>query len=180
LDYETIDKQKVLQRLRQTLEPRIGRGDMPGPTVEYVAMPAEDHEDITLLKNTVDIYHVPLVSSYRLGFLLVFARRVWWKILKPVLERQVLYNEANSRVVETLYETLHDPCKGLYQEVQTLRHEIHSNFMGPLQQATEQLQRNATMMARLQAELDRLKAMQQEQVEIIERLTAGNRAEIGK
>jgi len=49
-----------------------------------------------------------------------------------------------------------------------------------LQQATEQLQRNATMMARLQAELDRLKAMQQEQVEIIERLTAGNRAEIGK
>jgi GT2 family glycosyltransferase/glycosyltransferase involved in cell wall biosynthesis len=60
-------------------------------------------QDLSTLHRTPDIYTIPLTSRGSIaGTALVFVRRVLRKLLEPLFMRQVTYNQANTRVVQTL------------------------------------------------------------------------------
>ncbi len=65
MQYEEVPTQQIIDKLRQTLEPRIV-ADSPqsGSKDSTIALEQED-EDIALLKTGFDIYNVPITSYQR-------------------------------------------------------------------------------------------------------------------
>ncbi len=160
MDYETLDKPKLVRQLRRTLAPRIGVEDAPLPVGEYAAMlQDEDDEDLTLLRHGTDIYNIPLLVPRRFGFVLLTLRKVWRKILKPILMRQVAYNSANTRVIEGLNGRL----SGVYREAEDLKRQLDT-------QISETTERYEETIDRLQQQIDRLQALQHQQAQTLETL----------
>jgi hypothetical protein len=100
------DIERVISRLREGLAPKLGVAAVPPlPAIlPGMSIPGGDlKEDLDTLHRMVDTYSIPLTSHRQVvGAALVFVKRVLRKMLKPVFMRQVAYNEANTRVVQTL------------------------------------------------------------------------------
>ncbi|MEG4271393.1 MULTISPECIES: hypothetical protein [unclassified Microcoleus] len=194
MQYEEIPTQQIIHKLRQTLEPRIGIADPPLPGTENSAIPYptlreplrgtgtpagngiaslhaqnEDDEDIALLKAGFDIYNIPITSyQRRLGSAVIAVRKIVRKLLRPVLERQVIYNFANTRVVHTLSTQL----QKLQENQQSLEKKIKSEFSSGYPEVTAQLETQQNAIATFQSEIEQIKAVQQQHTAILEKITA--------
>ncbi|MEG4209641.1 hypothetical protein [Microcoleus sp. S13_B4] len=167
---EEIPTQQIIDKLRQTLEPRIGivEPSLSGRENSAIAY-NEDDEDIALLKTGFDIYNVPITSYQRqLGSVVIAVRKIVRKLLRPVLERQVIYNFANTRVVHTLSTQL----QKLQENQQTLEKKIKSEFSTRSPEVTAQLETQQRAIAAFQSEIEQIKAVQEQHTAILEKITA--------
>jgi hypothetical protein len=170
LQYEEIPTQQIIDKLRQTLEPRIGIAEpsLPGRKNSAIAGD-EDDEDIAVLKAGFDIYNIPITSyQRRLGSAVIAVRKIVRKLLRPVLERQVIYNFANTRVVQTLSIQL----QKLQENQQTLEKKIQSEFSSGSPEVTAQLETQQNAIAAFQSEIEQIKVVQQQHTAILEKITA--------
>ena len=167
---EEIPTQQIIDKLRQTLEPRIGIAEPSVSGRENSAIARdEDDEDIALLKAGFDIYNIPITSyQRRLGSAVIAVRKIVRKLLRPVLERQVIYNFANTRVVQTLSIQL----QKLQENQQTLEKKIQSEFSSGFPEVTAQLETQQKAIAAFQSEIDQIKVVQQQHTAILEKITA--------
>ena len=169
LQYEEIPTKQIIDKLRQTLEPRIGIAERSLPGRENSAARDEDDEDIALLKAGFDIYNIPITSyQRRLGSAVIAVRKIVRKLLRPVLERQVIYNFANTRVVQTLSIQL----QKLQENQQTLEKKIQSEFSSGFPEVTAQLETQQNAIAAFQSEIEEIKVVQQQHTAILEKITA--------
>ena len=170
MQYEEIPTQQIIDKLRQTLEPRIGIAEPSLPGIENSAIARdEDDEDIALLKAGFDIYNIPITSyQRRLGSAVIAVRKIVRKLLRPVLERQVIYNFANTRVVQTLSIQL----QKLQENQQNLEKKFKSEFSSGSPQVTAQLETQQNAIAAFQSEIEQIKAVQQQHTAILEKITA--------
>jgi hypothetical protein len=170
LQYEEIPTQQIIDKLRQTLEPRIGIAEpsLPGRENSAIARD-EDDEDIALLKAGFDIYNIPITSyQRRLGSAVIAVRKIVRKLLRPVLERQVIYNFANTRVVQTLSIQL----QKLQENQQALEKKIQAEFSSGFPEVTAQLETQQNAIAAFQSEIEQIKVVQQQHTAILEKITA--------
>jgi len=170
LQYEEIPTQQIIDKLRQTLEPRIGIAEpsLPGRKNSAIAGD-EDDEDIALLKAGFDIYNIPITSyQRRLGSAVIAVRKIVRKLLRPVLERQVIYNFANTRVVQTLSIQL----QKLQENQETLEKKIQSEFSSGYPEVTAQLETQQNAIAAFESEIEQIKVVQQQHTAILEKITA--------
>ena len=170
LQYEEIPTQQIIDKLRQTLEPRIGIAEpsLPGRKNSVIAGD-EDDEDIALLKAGFDIYNIPITSyQRRLGSAVIAVRKIVRKLLRPVLERQVIYNFANTRVVQTLSIQL----QKLQENQQNIEKKIKSEFSSGYPEVTAQIETQQNAIAAFQSEIEQIKVVQQQHTAILEKITA--------
>ena len=169
LQYEGIPTQQIIDKLRQTLEPRIGIAEVSLSERANSAAQNEDDEDIALLKAGFDIYNIPITSyQRRLGSVVIAVRKIVRKLLKPVLDRQVIYNFANTRVVQTLSTQL----QKLQENQQTLEKKLISELSNGSPQVTAQLEIQQRAIANFQSEIEQIKAVQQQHTAILEEISA--------
>lgn len=169
LQYEEIPTQQIIDKLRQTLEPRIGIADSPLSGRANSAAQNEDDEDIALLKAGFDIYNIPITSyQRRLGSVVIAVRKIVRKLLKPVLDRQVIYNFANTRVVQTLSIQL----QKLQENQQTLEKKLTSELSSGSPEVTARLETQQRAIASFQSEIEQIKAVQQQHTAILEEISA--------
>ncbi|WP_293125753.1 hypothetical protein [Microcoleus sp. bin38.metabat.b11b12b14.051] len=169
LQYEEIPTQQIIDKLRQTLEPRIGIAELPLSARVNSRVRDEDDEDIALLKSGFDIYNVPITSyQRRLGSAVIAVRKIVRKLLRPVLERQVIYNFANTRVVQTLSIQL----QKLQENQQTLEKKVTSEFSSGFPEVKVQLETQQKAIASFQSEIEQIKAVQQQHTAILEEIAA--------
>lgn len=170
LQYEEVPTQQIIEKLRQTLEPRIGMADSPqsGRKNSTIALDEED-EDIALLKTGFDIYNVPITSyQRRLGSVVIAVRKIVRKLLRPVLERQVIYNFANTRVVQTLSNQL----QKLQENQKNLDQKLQGEFRNGFLEVTAQLETQQKAITALQSEIEQIQAVQQQQSAILAQINA--------
>ncbi len=170
MQYEEIPTQQIIDKLRQTLEPQIGIVEPPRSGRENSAIAQnEDDEDIALLKTGFDIYNVPITSYQRqLGSVVIAVRKIVRKLLRPVLERQVIYNFANTRVVHTLSIQL----QKLQENQQTIEKKIKSEFSSASPEIKAQIETQQNAIAAFQSEIEQIKAVQEQHTAILEEMTA--------
>lgn len=170
MQYEEIPTQQIIDKLRQTLEPRIGIVKSPLSGRENSAIARdEDDEDLALLKAGFDIYNIPITSyQRRLGSAVIAVRKIVRKLLRPVLERQVIYNFANTRVVQTLSIQL----QKLQENQQNLEKKIKSEFSSASPEVTAQLETQQNAIAAFQSEIEQIKAVQEQHTAILKEITA--------
>ncbi|MEG4531202.1 hypothetical protein [Microcoleus sp. D2_18a_D3] len=169
MQYEEIPTQQIIHKLRQTLEPQIGIAPPLLGIENSTIAQNEDDEDIALLKAGFDIYNIPITSyQRRLGAAVIVVRKIVRKLLRPVLERQVIYNFANTRVVHTLSTQLQQ----LQENQQTLFEKIESEFSSEYPEVTAQLETQQRAIATFQSEIEQIKAVQQQHTAILEKITA--------
>ena len=170
MQYEEIPTQQIIDKLRQTLEPRIGIAEPSLPGIKNSAIARdEDDEDIAVLKAGFDIYNIPITSyQRRLGSAVIAVRKIVRKLLRPVLERQVIYNFANTRVVQTLSIQL----QKLQENQQTLEKKIQAEFSSGYPEVTAQLETQQNAIAAFEYEIEQIKVVQQQHTAILEKITA--------
>ena len=170
LQYEEIPTQQIIDKLRQTLEPQIGIAELSlSERANSAIAQNEDDEDIALLKAGFDIYNIPITSyQRRLGSVVIAVRKIVRKLLKPVLDRQVIYNFANTRVVQTLSTQL----QKLQENQQTLDKKLTSAFSSGFPEVTAQLETQQQAIASFQSEIEQIKAVQQQHTAILEEISA--------
>lgn len=167
---EEIPTQQIIDKLRQVLEPRIGIAEqlLSGTTKSAIAFDEED-EDIALLKTGFDIYNVPITSyQKRFGSVVIAVRKIVRKLLRPVLERQVIYNFANTRVVQTLSNQL----QKLQHNQQILEKKITSEFSNQSPEVTAKIMVQQESITALQSEIEEIKAVQQRHTAMLDEITA--------
>ncbi len=170
LQSEEIPTQQIIDKLRQTLELRIGVADplLSGREKSAIGFDEED-EDIALLKTGFDIYNVPITSyQRRFGSVVIAVRKIVRKLLKPVLERQVIYNFANTRVVQTLSSQV----QKLQQNQQTLQKKIESDFSNQSPEVTAKIELQQAAITALQSEIEQIKVVQEQHTAMLEEITA--------
>ena len=165
-----IPTQQIIDKLRQTLEPRIGIVEpiLSGREKSAIALNEED-EDIALLKTGFDIYNIPITSyQRRLGSVVIAVRKIVRKLLKPVLERQVIYNFANTRVVQTLSNQF----QKLQENQRTLEKKIQSEFSNQSPELTAKIMVQQAAITALQSEIEQIKAVQEQHTAMLDEITA--------
>ncbi len=97
MEPQEIPTQQITAKLRQVLEPRLFA------VSNKSLLPGEDDEDMVILKTGFDIYNIP-ISSYQkfMQPAIIGLRKFVRKLLKPVLERQVIYNFTNTQILLSL------------------------------------------------------------------------------
>ena len=169
LQYEGIPTQQIIDKLRQTLEPRIGIAEVSLSERANSAAQNEDDEDIALLKAGFDIYNIPITSyQRRLGSVVIAVRKIVRKLLKPVLDRQVIYNFANTRVVQTLSNQF----QKLQENQRTLEKKIQSEFSNQSPELTAKIMVQQAAITALQSEIEQIKAVQEQHTAMLEEITA--------
>lgn len=147
---EAIDKQRILQRLRQALKPQIGAIEVAKFNSEENGIVADvDAEDLALLNSGYDIYNVPLTSARKWGAIIITVKSILRKLLRPSLEQQVIYNSANTRILQ-----------GLARSQQTLKQDLQADMTNRFEEVMNRLEAQSQEIDRLNAEIDRLKAIQ--------------------
>ncbi|MGB3238221.1 MAG: hypothetical protein WBB29_07990 [Geitlerinemataceae cyanobacterium] len=150
---ETIDKQQILQRLRQVLKPQIGVVEVSklgSDAIEANESISElDPEDLAMLTAGYDIYNVPLTSARKLGAVIIRVKSLLRKLLRPSLEQQVVYNSANTRIV-----------RGLSRSQQTLKQDLQADIANRFEEVMNRLELQSQEMEKLKAQIDRFKAIQ--------------------
>lgn len=84
------------------------RTSQQGLSLSDTANPLSDgpvNRDLAFLQSSYDIYHIHFTSHRKgVGQFIVLAKQVLRKLLTPILERQLAYNTANTRLVSSLYK----------------------------------------------------------------------------
>lgn len=97
MEPQEIPTQQIKEKLRQSLEPQLfAVSNQP-------LLGTEDDEDMVILKTGFDIYNIPITSYQKfMQPAIIGLRKFVRKLLKPVLERQVIYNFTNTQVIQSL------------------------------------------------------------------------------
>jgi hypothetical protein len=153
LTEESIDKQQILQRLREALKPQIGSVEVSkigSKAIEANDSISEfDPEDLALLTAGYDIYNVPLSSARKIGSIIIWVKSILRKLLRPSLEQQVIYNSANTRLI-----------RGLSRSQQTLKQDLQADITNRFEEVINRLYIQSQEIEKLKAEIDRLNAVQ--------------------
>ncbi|MCT7949178.1 hypothetical protein NG798_05205 [Ancylothrix sp. C2] len=97
MEPQEIPTEKIKEKLRQTLA-----ADIFGVSNQHPPAADED-EDIVILKTGFDIYNIPITSYQKfMQPVIIGLRKFVRKLLKPVLERQVIYNFTNTQILQSL------------------------------------------------------------------------------
>lgn len=127
----------------------------------------EEDEDIALLKTGFDIYNIPITSyQRRLGSVVIAVRKIVRKLLRPVLERQVIYNFANTRVLQTLSSQL----QKLQEDQKNIETKIQSEFSNQFLEVTAQLETQQTAITALESKIEQIQALQQQHSAILDKI----------
>jgi hypothetical protein len=147
LNYETIDRQKIRQRLRQVLDNPLADNRLPGlAQTEDKLLTEEDAKELKRLAAGVDIYNVPLTSGHRLGAIIIRVKSILRKLLKPSLEQQVIYNTEIQRFLKKI------------RQLQTVTEQKQEQLKQDLlAQMTDRLQEAMALIEVQKQEIDRLK-----------------------
>jgi hypothetical protein len=170
LQSKEIPTQQIIDKLRQTLEPRIGITEplLSESEKSAIGFDKED-EDIALLKTGFDIYNIPITSyQRRLGSVVIAVRKIVRKLLKPVLERQVIYNFANAHVVQTLSSQV----QKIQRNQQIIDQKITSEFSNQSPEAIAKIEIQQAAIAALQFEIEQIKAVQEQHTAMLEEIRA--------
>ena len=147
-DVQQIDAEEIIGEIREqnrTHQQGLSRSDAANSLSE-AAMDA----DLASLQSSYDIYHIHFTSHRKgVGRLIVLAKQVLRKLLTPILEQQVAYNTANTRIVRFLDNQLEDLQ---YQQLEGLR------------------QQRATMEALRDTMVEQIERLGQQQAEALEKL----------
>jgi O-antigen chain-terminating methyltransferase len=155
-EVQQIDVERVMHRIRENIRRRTSAGDVPAP--EPDPSPFADGQgaaDLAYLHSGYDITDVSLVSHRRIfGPLVLAAKKVFRKLLAPVLARQVAYNAASTRVTTQLKDWIEAQEQAQGQINDALRERDDA-----LRERDDALRENiVALAARLRAERAELRA----------------------
>lgn len=95
--------------------------------------------DLASLQSNYDVYHIHFTSHRKgVGQFVVMVKRVLRKLLTPILERQLAYNTANTRLVSSLYKQVN----GLLQQTlqQTMAEQAEELYRTVREMMVEQIE----------------------------------------
>src|SRR5262249_15331936 len=114
-----------------------------------------------------DIYPLRFTSHRRvLGHFVVMAKKMLQQLLTPILERQLAYNVANTRVTSSLWEQVESLRQQQATALQALRADVVAQVAAVQQQATALQALRAEVgaqMAAVQQQAAQMAAVQQQQ-----------------
>jgi 2-polyprenyl-3-methyl-5-hydroxy-6-metoxy-1,4-benzoquinol methylase len=150
-DVPQIDVKEIMEQLREKIRKRQQEFFHADPANALSDGPVA--ADLVSLQSSYDIYHIHFTSHRKgLGRLVVLAKQVLRKLLTPILERQLAYNIANTRIAhhlckqvagvfqqqaatsQALQEIVVEQVEGLYQAVQAVREMVVEQVEGLGQQ----------------------------------------------
>jgi 2-polyprenyl-3-methyl-5-hydroxy-6-metoxy-1,4-benzoquinol methylase len=136
-DVQQIDAKEVMEQIREKIRKRQQEFFHSAPATALSDGPVA--ADLASLQSSYDIYHIHFTSHRKgLGRLVVLAKQVLRKLLTPILERQLAYNVANTRIAyhlckqvagvlqqqaatsQALQEIVAEQVEGLYQAVRQM------------------------------------------------------------
>ena len=158
-EVQEIDVEQIVERTRENIKRRRSVGDIPAlepDTSPFAHGPMV--ADFAYLHSDYDINNVSLVSHRRiLGSLVVAMKKVIRRLLAPILDRQVAYNAASTRVMTNLK----DWVEALARQ-QTYPLQVVKEQMSALERSQAQLlERSQTaVLERIQAQMATLEHRQ--------------------
>ena len=160
-DVQQIAVKEIMERLQEKIRKRQQEFSHTDPASALSNDPVA--ADLASLQSSYDIYHIHFTSHRKgLGRLVVLAKQVLRKLLTPILERQLAYNIANTRIADhlceqvagvlqqqaatsqALQEIVVEQVEGLYQAVRGMVVEQNEG-LGQQQAAAFQTLRAAVM-----------------------------------
>jgi SAM-dependent methyltransferase len=126
LEAPEIDVEKVMEQIRENVRKR--RQEFPLSRTVSAHPTDQAAVDLASLRKGYDIYPPSFTSHRRvLGRLVVVAKKMLQQLLMPILERQVAYNAANTRLTSSLWEQLNILLQQQAEVSQALRVEAEKN-----------------------------------------------------
>jgi 2-polyprenyl-3-methyl-5-hydroxy-6-metoxy-1,4-benzoquinol methylase len=96
-DVQPIDVKEIMEQIREKIRKRQQGLSHSDPA--YALSDGPVAADLACLQSSYNISHIHFTSHRKgLGWLVVLAKQVLRKLLTPILERQVAYNAANTRI----------------------------------------------------------------------------------
>lgn len=133
LETPEIDVEKVMKQIRENVRKR--RQGFPPSKAASPLPPDQVAADLTSLHRGNDIYPLRFTSHRRvLGRFVVLAKKMLQQLLTPILERQLAYNAANTRVTSSLWEQIATLRQQQAEVLQALRAEVGAQLAGVQQQ----------------------------------------------
>src|SRR6266705_2290565 len=163
-----IDVAKVMEQIRENVRKR--RQEFPPSEAVSPPPTGQMAVDLTSLRRGYAIYPIHFTSHRRVvGHFVVLVKKLLQKLLTPILERQLAYNAANTRVTSHLWEQA-TALQALQQTVTAQLEEL-----GQEQAAVEALgQRQADALQALRAEVGaQMAGVQQQQAADVGAQVAG-------
>lgn len=162
-DIQEVNVEQVMEQIREDIR-RRRQGSSPadgGSPASHNPVAA----DLASLHNTYDLSRVYFTSHRRvLGRFVIFAKQGLRKLLSPILQRQLAYNAANTRVASYLWEQV----EGIRQQQAAALPALREITLGQIDSLEQQ---QVTALQALQVEVA-------EQVEGIRRQQAAVQEEI--
>ncbi|MBI4640997.1 MAG: hypothetical protein HY731_09895 [Candidatus Tectomicrobia bacterium] len=156
------DVEQIMEQIRENIRRRrqelLPSGSTNSPSDAQVVA------DLASLHSSYGISYIPFTSSRKIvGPLIVFVKKIIWRLLTPILTRQVAYNAANTRVATYLKEQL----EALSRQ-QTQFQEVLASQTQTLQTIREQLE----ALSRQQTQFQEVLASQTQTLQTIREQTS--------
>jgi SAM-dependent methyltransferase len=151
LETPEIDVEKVMEQIRENVRKRRqgfppSKAASPLPTDQVAA-------NLTSLHRGYDIYPLRFTSHRRvLGRFVVLAKKMLQQLLAPILERQLAYNAANTRVTSSLWEQVATLRQQQAEALQALYAEMAAQLAG-VQQQQAAVQAEVAALGQRQADI---------------------------
>jgi 2-polyprenyl-3-methyl-5-hydroxy-6-metoxy-1,4-benzoquinol methylase len=114
-DVQQIDVKEIMEQIREKIRKRQQGLSYSDPANALSDGPVA--ADLACLQSSYNIAHIHFTSHRKgLGWLVVLAKQVLRKLLTPILERQLAYNAANTRIA---YHLCKQVAEGLQQQAAT-------------------------------------------------------------
>ena len=127
-EVQGIDVEQIMERIRENIRRRRSTGE--SPTSENHVSPFDDGQaaaDFAYVHSGYDIRNASFVSHRRVvGPLVAAAKKALRKLLNPILERQVLYNAASTRVATHIKEWIETLDRQQAQAVQAVNNQMET------------------------------------------------------
>jgi O-antigen chain-terminating methyltransferase len=180
-EVQEIDVEQIMERIRDNIRRRRSAGDISIPEQDTSPfLHGQVAADFAALHSGYDINDVPLVSHRRiLGSLVLATKRVVRKLLAPILERQVAYNAASTRVTTHLkdwVEAQRQIGDTLRRDIAALEARLRAEMLASGSRLSEALAVQARMGEELGAQSQELHALKQSSAAARERIGRTERA----
>jgi O-antigen chain-terminating methyltransferase len=171
-EVQQISAEEVVERIRANIRRRRRQPFSPFPAENQLA------KDLATARASVDVYSVDVGSPRRLvGKLLVLLKSAVKRLLAPVLQRQIAYNEATARIVKQLRDQLgtatqrEDELRELIEaqalDFESLRETFESSLQKHEQALREQLAQRGAEIEALRGQVAKLQSVHTEQVDLL-------------
>jgi cell division protein FtsB len=102
-EMQVVDVEKIMQQIRKDISAR--RPEFSPAKSDVLPPDGQVANDIASLHSGYDIYHIQFASHRKaLGWLVILLKKMLRRLLTPILERQLAYNAANTRVASHLWQ----------------------------------------------------------------------------